>query len=30
VGGTNKKHMVKHEVDVSEGLQVRVPSDSST
>ena len=24
VGGTNKKHMVKHELDVSEGLQVRV------
>ena len=22
VGGTNKKHMVKYEVDVSEGLQV--------
>ena len=23
MGGTNKKHMVKHEVDVHEGLQVR-------
>ncbi len=25
VGGTNKKHMVKYEVDVSQKLEVRCP-----
>ena len=29
MGGTNKKHMVKYEVDVSEGLQVWAEWSSS-